>query len=117
MTVAGTISTLRVTGVPGGYPAEQEATVKVRWVDQALEVMSDTETPLLKAIGGIDQFTADNTKIEWVLHDTWTDRGNLDRTNVRAKTSAQKEGGKQAGETEPRQHRSQLYSNFSGPHR
>lgn len=77
MTVAGTISTLRVTGVPGGYPAEQEATVKVRWVDQALEVMSDVETPLLKAVGGIDQFTADNTKIEWVLYDTWTDRGNL----------------------------------------
>lgn len=77
MTVAGTVSTLRVTGVPSGYPAEQEANVKVRWIDSALEVMSDFDVPLLKAIGGIDQFTATNTKFEWVLKDLWTDRGTL----------------------------------------
>ncbi len=77
MTVAGTISTLRVTGVPSGYPAEQESNVKVRFVDTVLEVMSDTDVPLLKRLGGIDQFTADNTKYEWVLGDTWADRGTI----------------------------------------
>lgn len=77
MTVAGTVSTLRVTGVPSGYPAEQEATVKVRWVDTALEVMADYDVPLLKALGGTSQFQADNTKFEWVLYDTWSDRGTL----------------------------------------
>jgi len=77
MVVAGTVATLRVTGVPAGYPAEQESNVKVRFIDNVLEVMSDLEVPLLKAIGGIDQFTADNTKFEWVLGDTWSDRGNI----------------------------------------
>lgn len=77
MTVAGTVATMRVTGVPSGYPAEQESNVKVRWMDSALEVMSDMDTPLLKRIGGPGQFTSDNTKIEWILYDTWTDRGNL----------------------------------------
>ncbi|MGK2853877.1 MAG: SU10 major capsid protein [Microbacteriaceae bacterium] len=75
MVTAGTVQTMRVTGVPGGYPAEQEANVKVRYIDDVLEVMSDYDVPLLKAIGGIDQFTADNTKIEWILGDTWADRG------------------------------------------
>lgn len=77
MTVSGTVSTLRVTGVPAGYPAEQESNVKVRWVDTVLEVMADYDVPLLKALGGISQFQADNTKFEWVLYDTWSDRGTL----------------------------------------
>lgn len=75
MVVAGTVATMRVTGVPGGYPAEQESNVKVRFIDDVLEVMSDYDVPLLKAVGGISQFTADNTKIEWILGDTWADRG------------------------------------------
>jgi hypothetical protein len=87
MTVAGTTSTLRVTGVPSGYPSEQENNVKVRWVDTALEVMSDFEVPLLKAVGGASQFTADNTKIEWVLYDTWSDRGTSSGTLAVAGTT------------------------------
>ena len=55
MTVAGTVSTLRVTGVPSGYPAEQESNIKVRFIDTALEVMSDYDTPLLKRLGGVSQ--------------------------------------------------------------
>lgn len=77
MVVAGTTATLRVAGVPSGYPAEQEANVKVRWVDGGLEVMSDLEVPLLKRLGGVSSFTSRNTKIEWVLADLWTDRFNL----------------------------------------
>ncbi len=38
--------------------------MKVRWLDQALEVMSDFDTPLLNRLGGPGQFTSDNTKIE-----------------------------------------------------
>jgi len=87
MTVAGTIDVLRVTGVPSGYPAEQESNVKVRFVDGALEVMSDFDVPLLKAVGGIDQFTANNTKFEWILYDTWTDRGNLGAELAQAGTT------------------------------
>lgn len=75
MVVAGTVATMRVTGVPSGYPAEQEANIKVRFVDDALEVMSDYDAPLLKAVGGIAQFVTNNTKHEWVLGDTWSDRG------------------------------------------
>lgn len=78
MTLAGTISTLRVSGLPAGYPTEIEnGDFKVRFVDRSIEVMSDMEVPLLKAIGGVDQFTAHTQKIEWQQKDTWSDRGNL----------------------------------------
>ena len=87
MTVAGTVATMRVTGVPSGYPAEQENNVKVRWLDQALEVMSDFDTPLLNRLGGPGQFTSDNTKIEWILYDSWTDRGNLGAELAQAGTT------------------------------
>lgn len=78
MVVAGTTSTLRVAGFPSGHPAEQESNVKIRFVDQVLEVMSDYAIPLLNRLGGPNQFTTNNTKHEWVLYDTWKDRGDLD---------------------------------------
>jgi len=77
MVTAGTVSTLRQSGIPSGYPAEQEADVKVRFVDSTIELMADLDIPLLKAVGGADQFSADNTKFEWFLRDSWTDRDNL----------------------------------------
>lgn len=77
MTPAGTIATMRVSGLPSGYPAEQEADVKVRFVDTSVEVLSDMEIPLLNAIGGPSQFQAPTQKIEWQQRDTWSDRGNL----------------------------------------
>ena len=77
MVVAGTTDTLRVAGVPSGYPAEQESNVRVRWIENALEVMSDFDVPLLKRLGGVNQFKATNPKIEWILYDTWSDRFNL----------------------------------------
>ena len=77
MSTAGTVSTLRQSGIPSGYPAEQEDGYKVRFVDSSIELMSDTEIPLLQAVGGATQFQADNVKIEWMQRDTWTDRDNL----------------------------------------
>jgi len=34
--LTGNVSTLRVAGYPSGYPAEIDANVKIRWVDNLL---------------------------------------------------------------------------------
>lgn len=96
--MAGTIQTLRVGGVPSGYPAEIDATVKVRFVDDSEIVnLSDLSTDFLKLLGGVSQKTFDKETIEWTEDDTWTRRptlssvgamvggaqdGNLDDMNV-----------------------------------
>ena len=67
----GSISTLRVAGIPGGYPAEIDANVKIRWVDNLLINMSERSTDLLKYLGGPTQFTFNNPKVEWVEDDVW----------------------------------------------
>jgi len=92
--VAGTTSTLRVTGVPSGYPAEQETNVKVRYIDNTLEVMTDYAIPLLKRLGGANAFTSDNTKVEWVLFDTWSDRFDLGAQLVAAGVTLTMDGSK-----------------------
>lgn len=93
MTVAGTIATLRVTGVPAGYPAEQESNVKVRFIDSSLEVMSDYSVPLLKRIGG-SPITTNNTKHEWILGDLWSDRFTLGAALAAAATTLTLDGNK-----------------------
>lgn len=92
MTVAGTVSTLRVTGVPSGYPSEQESNVKVRFVDEGFEVMGDLETPLLSRVGGPNQFQVDNTKYEWVLGDTYSDRGDISGAHSNSVTTLTLDG-------------------------
>lgn len=72
--MSGTINTMRVAGVPSGYPAEIDSTVKVRWVAPLLVNMSERSVDLLKYLGGVEQFSFNNTKIEWVEDDTWNRR-------------------------------------------
>jgi hypothetical protein len=70
--MAGTVQTLRVGGVPGGYPAEIDASVKVRFVDDSEIInLSDLSTDVLKYFGGVSQFTFDNQKHEWTEDDIW----------------------------------------------
>lgn len=69
--MAGNVSTLRVAGLPSGYPAEIDASVKIRWVDNLLINMSERSTKLLKYLGGPSQFTFNNPKVEWVEDDVW----------------------------------------------
>lgn len=67
--MAGDVSTLRLAGMPSGYPAEIDATLKVRFVDNLLINMSENSTDLLKYFGGFDTFVFTNPKIEWVEDD------------------------------------------------
>lgn len=69
--MAGDVATLRVAGYPSGYPAEIDANVKIRWVDNLLINMSERSTDLLKFLGGPSQFTFTNPKVEWVEDDQW----------------------------------------------
>jgi len=69
--LAGNASTLRPAGIPSGYPAEIDANVKIRWVDNLLINMSDRSTRLLKYLGGTSQFTFNNPKVEWPEDDLW----------------------------------------------
>ena len=72
--MAGSATVLRPAGYPSGYPAEIDANVKIRWVDNLLVNMSERSTDLLKFIGGPSQFTFDNPKVEWVEDDVWSRR-------------------------------------------
>jgi hypothetical protein len=78
--MAGTTNTLRVAGLPGGYPAEIDSTVKVRWVAPLLVNMSERSVNLLKYLGGVEQFSFNNTKIEWVEDDVWNRRPSVTGT-------------------------------------
>lgn len=55
--------------MPSGYPAEIDANIKIRWVDNLLTNMSENSTDLLKYLGGPSQFTFTNPKIEWIEDD------------------------------------------------
>ena len=72
--MAGTVVTERVAGIPSGFPAEIDATVKVRYVAPLLINLSERSADLLKYIGGPEQFRFDNTTIEWVEDDVWSRR-------------------------------------------
>lgn len=72
--MAGTIVTERVAGINGGFPAEIDGSLKVRYVAPLLVNMSDRDVGLLKALGGVEQFDFDNTKIEWTEDDLWNRR-------------------------------------------
>lgn len=78
--MAGTTNTLRVAGVPSGYPAEIDSTVKIRWVAPLLVNMSERSVDLLKYLGGVEQFSFNNTKIEWVEDDIWNRRPSVTGT-------------------------------------
>ena len=78
--MSGTTATLRVAGLPSGYPAEIDSTVKVRWVAPLLVNMSERSVDLLKYLGGVEQFSFNNTKIEWVQDDTWNRRPSVTGT-------------------------------------
>lgn len=67
--MAGSTSTLRVAGIPSGYPAEIDANIKIRWVDNLLTNMSENSTDLLKYFGGPMGFSFTNPKIEWIEDD------------------------------------------------
>src|SRR3990167_11261105 len=72
--MSGTIATERVAGIPSGYPAEIDASVKVRWVAPLLVNMSERSADFLKYVGGPEQFQFDETTIEWVEDDVWSRR-------------------------------------------
>lgn len=83
--MAGTTTLLRVAGyedgVEGtGVPAEIDASVKIRWVDDLLVNMSERSTDLLKYLGGPAQFMFNETKVEWVEDDLWNRRPTLGAT-------------------------------------
>ncbi len=72
--MAGTVLTERVAGIPSGFPAEMDSTIKVRWVAPLLINMSERSADLLKYFGGVEQFKFNNTTIEWVEDDVWSRR-------------------------------------------
>lgn len=72
--MSGTPETLRVAGITSGYPAEIDASVKVRYVAPLLINMSERSAGLLKYFGGPEKFQFNNTKIEWVEDDVWNRR-------------------------------------------
>src|SRR3990167_9558837 len=72
--MAGSTSTLRPAGLPSGYPAEIDDSVKIRFVDDMLVNMADRQADLLKYFGGVSAFTFNNPKVEWVEDDVWTRR-------------------------------------------
>ena len=72
--MAGTTNTERVAGIVGGFPAEMDANVKIRWVAPMLTNMSEREVDLLKYVGGPEQFSFNSTKVEWVEDDPWNRR-------------------------------------------
>lgn len=78
--MAGTINTLRVAGVPSGYPVEIDGSLKVRWVADLLVNMSERSVDFLKYVGGVEQFEFNNSKIEWVEDDVWNRRPALSGT-------------------------------------
>ncbi len=80
--MAGTIQTLRVAGIPAGYPAEIDANVKVRWVAPLLINMSERSVDFLKYIGGVEQFQFNNPKLEWVEDDPWNRRPTMSGTPI-----------------------------------
>ena len=72
--MSGTIVTERVAGIPSGFPAEIDTSVKVRYVAPLLFNMSERSSDFLKYIGGVEQFKFNNTTIEWVEDDVWSRR-------------------------------------------
>lgn len=75
--MSGTPLTLRTAGIPSGYPAEIDSTVKVRFVAPLLVNMSERSVELLKYLGGVEQFPYDNSKLEWVEDNVWNRRPTL----------------------------------------
>lgn len=72
--MSGTVVTERVAGVSGGFPAEIDASVKLRWVAPLLVNMSERSADLLKYLGGPEQFKFNETTVEWVEDDVWSRR-------------------------------------------
>lgn len=72
--MSGTVLTERVAGIPSGWPAEMDASVKVRFVAPVLMNMSERSADFLKYIGGVDTFSFTNTTLEWVEDDVWNRR-------------------------------------------
>lgn len=75
--MSGTMETMRVAGIPSGYPAEIDASLKVRFVSPVLVNMSERSADFLKYIGGPETFRFNNTKAEWVEKDPWNRRVTL----------------------------------------
>lgn len=72
--MSGTVATERVAGIPSGFPAEIDTSVKIRWVSPMLTNMSERSVDLLKYVGGPEQFSFNNTTIEWIEDDPWNRR-------------------------------------------
>jgi hypothetical protein len=72
--MAGTVTLERVAGIPSGFPAEIDSSIKVRWVAPLLINMSERSSDFLKYVGGLEQFKFNNTTVEWVEDDVWTRR-------------------------------------------
>lgn len=83
--MSGTALTTRVAGISAGFPSEIDSTVKIRWVAPMLTNMSERSVDLLKYIGGPEQFTFNNTTIEWVEDDPYNRR--LTHTGLAAGTT------------------------------
>jgi hypothetical protein len=72
-----TLATRRISGYETpGYPLEVEtnATLKIRFVDDLYVNMNDMSIDFLKYLGGPSQFTYNNTKVEWLIDETWNRR-------------------------------------------
>ena len=63
-----------MAGIPSGFPAEIDASVKVRYVAPLLMNMSERSVDFLKYLGGVEKFSFNNTTIEWVEDDVWNRR-------------------------------------------
>lgn len=62
------------SGYPADYLLDGSTSLKVRWVAPLLVNMSERSTDFLKYTGGAEQFTYNNSKIEWVEDDPWNRR-------------------------------------------
>ena len=66
--------TVRVGGIPSGYPTDphEAANLNIRWVDEMVVDLSDYKSlKLIKLVGGLDSFTFNAGKIEWVEDDLY----------------------------------------------
>jgi hypothetical protein len=62
------------SGVPAEFLLDGSTSLKVRWVAPLLVNMSEQSTDLLQYVGGPEQFTYNNSKVEWVEDDPWNRR-------------------------------------------
>ncbi len=78
--MAGTTQTLRVQGIPSGYPAEINSDLTIRVVEEdILDISQVNELQVVKLFGGFDGAQEKPAmKYEWILEDQWKLRDTID---------------------------------------